>query len=99
MGEPITAATTGAGDHVSVGASGSTVISSVADVVELRLPSASLAVAAMLKVKLTSVVGVTVKLDSVQLLTSTEVLPVAAVNEWVPSLSVAPSGIALTTSD
>ena len=55
----------------------------------------------MLRVKLVSLAGVTVKLVSAQLETSeTEVLPADAVNVWVPSLSVAQeTGIALTTSD
>jgi hypothetical protein len=44
-------------------------------------------------------VGVILRLDRVQLLTSTEVLPVEAVNVLVPSVSVAPTGIVLTISD
>src|SRR6202521_4919596 len=82
----------------TVGASGLTVTASVAVVVVLRLPSASLAVAATLSVKLTSLVGVMARLARFQLWTSTEVLPALAVKVCVPSLSVAPSGMALTTT-
>src|SRR6202049_4777011 len=80
------------------GASGLTVTASVAVVVVLRLPSASRVVAATLRVKLASAAGVTVRPARFQLCTSTEVLPALAVKVWVPSLSVAPSGMALTTT-
>src|ERR1700752_4943077 len=63
MAEPSTpVSATGA----RLGASGLTVTASVALVVVLRLPSASLVVAASESVKLASFVGVTVRLDSVQ---------------------------------
>src|SRR5207253_1489979 len=82
-----------------VGASGLTVTVSVAVVVVLRLPSPSAVVAATLSVKLASLVGVIVRLDRVQPWTSTALWPAEAVKLWLPSLSVAPSGIAPTTSD
>src|ERR1700681_2177364 len=82
----------------TVGASGLTVTASVAVVVVLRLPSASRVVAATLRVKLASFAGVTARLARFQLCTSTEVLPALAVKVWVPSLSTAPTGMALTTT-
>src|SRR5436190_1166199 len=83
---------------LSTGASGDTVtaIDCAAEVVDS--PSASLAVAVTERLK--SVVllaaGVTVRLDRVQVWTSTEVLSAVAVKVCVPSLSVAPTGILLT---
>src|ERR1700694_3472018 len=68
-------AATGASD----GASGLTVTCSVAVAVVLRLPSASLLVAATLSVKLASLVGVIERLARVHVCTSTEVLPALAV--------------------
>src|ERR1700681_2364392 len=56
----------------TVGASGLTVTPSVAVVVVLRLPSTSLAVAATLSVKLTSLVGVMARLARFQLWRSDE---------------------------
>src|SRR3981189_2878262 len=76
----------------TVGASGLAGAASVAVVVGVRLPSASLVVAATLSVKLTSLVGVMARLARFQLWTSTEVLPALAVKVGVPSLSVAPGG-------
>ena len=84
---------------VSVGASGSTVTVSVAVATVLRLPSISLTVAATLSVKLTSVADVTVRFDNTQEAMLTVVCPVVAVKLLVPSLSVAPTGIAFTTSE
>src|SRR6202040_925804 len=81
----------------TVGASGLTVTASVAVVVVLRLPSASLAVAATPSVKLTSLVGVMARLARFQLWTSTEGLPALGVKVGEPSLSGAPRGVALTT--
>src|SRR3977135_1184269 len=63
----------------TVGASGLTVTASLAVVVVLRLPSASLAVAATLSGKLTSLVGGMARLAPFQPWTSTEVLPALAV--------------------
>src|SRR6202049_739805 len=63
----------------TVGASGLTVTASVAVVVVLRLPSASLGVAAALREKLMALVGVMARLARFQLCTSTEVLPALAV--------------------
>src|ERR1700694_656048 len=89
-------AATGASD----GASGLTVTASVAVAVVLRLPSASLVVAATLSVKFASLVGVIERLPRVQVCTSTEVLPALAVKVCpFPSLIVAPSGMALTMTD
>src|SRR6202165_4784191 len=85
--------------QLAVGASGLTVTASVTLAV-LVLPSASSVVAVAVRVKFASLVGVTVRLESVQPLTLTEVLPALAVKLWPwPSLSVAPTGIALTSSD
>src|ERR1700720_1022486 len=87
------------GDQETVGASGLTVTASVTLAV-LVLPSASCVVAVAVRVKFASLVGVTVRLDKVQPLTLTAVLPALAVKLWPwPSLSVAPTGMALTTSD
>src|SRR6202140_5875236 len=63
---------------VTVGASGLTLTASVAVVVVLRLPSASLAVAGALSVKLTSLVGGMARLARFQLWTSTEVFAARA---------------------
>src|ERR1700680_1454832 len=82
----------------TVGASGLTVTASLAVAVVLRLPSASRLVAATPSVKLTSLAGVMARLARFQLWTSTEVLPALAVKVCVPSLSVAPGGMALTTN-
>src|SRR5260370_41862312 len=62
-------------------------------------PPLSVAVAVTLRVKLVSLVGVIVRLDSVQPTTSTEVWPAVAVKVWpAPSLSVAPTGMLPITS-
>src|SRR5262249_59722538 len=76
---------------------GLTVTSSVVLAV-LVLPLLLTTVAVAVSVKLTSLTGVMVRLDRFQPLTSTDVVA-PAVNVWVPSLSVSPTGIALTTSD
>src|SRR6202047_3102596 len=68
----------------TVGASGLTVTASLAVVVVLRLPSASLTVAATLSVKLTSLVGVMARLARFQLWTSTEVVAAVAVEGGGP---------------
>src|SRR5260221_6452643 len=82
----------------TVGVSGLTVPASLMLAV-LVLPSPSTSVA--VRVKLMSLVVLIFRLDSVQLLTSTAVLVLVAVKLWppAPSLSTAPTGIALTTSD
>lgn len=85
-------------DQATVGAKGSTVTVSCAVVVALVLcPFVS--VAAKVREKSASFVGVIVRLDRFQLWTSTEVCPVVAVKLCVPSLSFAPTGITLTTND
>src|ERR1700724_135053 len=70
----------------TVGASGLTVTASVAVVVVLRLPSASLAVAATPSVKLTSLVGVMARLARFQLWTSTQVLAGQGVQLGMPAV-------------
>src|SRR5215831_8779894 len=82
---------------LTVGASGLTVTSSVV-LALLVLPLLLTTVAVAVSVKLTSLTVVMVNLDRFQPLTSTDVVA-PAVNLWVPSLSVSPTGIALTTSD
>src|SRR5215469_5990831 len=82
---------------VSTGAVGLTVTSSVVLAV-LVLPLLLTTVAVAVSVKLTALTVVMVRLDRFQPLTSTD-LVAPAVNVWVPSLSVSPTGIALTTSD
>src|SRR3979490_991483 len=74
----------------TVGASGLTVTASLAVVVVLRLPSASLAVAATLSVKLTSLVGVMARLARFQLWASTGGVPGLAGEGGVPALGGGP---------
>src|ERR1019366_2666994 len=64
----------------------------------LRLPSASLVVAATLSVKLASLAGAMARLARFQLWDSARALLELGVNVGVLSLSVAPSGTALTTT-
>src|SRR5580704_1165434 len=61
--------------HVTVGAAGSTVTTSLAVPVVLISPLPSFSVAVAVRVKFASLVGATVRLDSVQPLTSIGVLP------------------------
>src|SRR6202171_6127339 len=82
----------------TVGASGVTGTASVAVGVVLRLPSASLVVAATLSVKLTSLVGVMARLARFQLCTSTEVLPALAVKGGGPRLGVGRGGWGASTN-
>src|SRR5436190_1932989 len=65
--------------HVTAGASGLTVTASLTLAV-LVLPSASRVMAVAVKLKFVSLLGVTRRLDSVQPLTFTAVLPAVAVN-------------------
>ena len=66
----------------------------------LRLPCASLSVAEKVSAKFASFVGVIFSPDNVQAATSTDVVPAAAVKLWpFPSVSTAPTGIALTASE
>src|SRR5256885_1130754 len=66
----------------------------------LVLPSASSVVTVAVRVKFASLVGVAFRLDKVQPPTLIEVLPALAVKLCpLPSLKVAPTGMALTTSD
>src|SRR5690348_4939238 len=88
------------GDQLTAGASGLTVTASVVLTGAPRLPSASCSVAVTVSVKLVSVVGVIIKFARDQPRTSMAVCPALAVKLWpLPSLRVAPTGMALTTSD
>src|ERR1700722_13153138 len=95
IGDPSTPVTaTGA----NVGASGLTVIASVAAVAALSCPCESFCVAETLRLKFASLTGVMVRDDSDHPSTLTDVWPVVAVKVWTPSLSVAPTGMALIVS-
>ena len=65
------------------------------------LLASSVDVAVTVKTKSTSLSagGVTERLVNVQLVTSTDVLPLVAVNEFVPSVRVAPTGTALISNN
>src|SRR4029077_8956572 len=94
-GDPSTpVAATGA----NVGASGLTVIASVAVVAVLSCPCESFCVAETLRLKFAAFRGVMVRDDSDHPSTLTDVWPVVAVKVWTPSLSVAPTGMALIVS-
>src|SRR5437763_255484 len=85
--------------QVTVGVSGFTVTASVL-FAALALPSALSALSLPDALPISSLVGVTRRLDKVQPPTLTEVLPALAVKLCpLPSLRVAPTGMALTTSD
>src|SRR5437588_728940 len=84
--------------HVTAGASGLTLTASLTLAV-LVLPAPSRVVALAVSLHDALPICVTRRLDSVQLPTSTAVLPAVAVKVCVPSLSTAPTGMALTTSD
>ena len=75
-----------------------TVTARLADVVALSPLAVSVLVAVRVSVKsLASLAGgVTVRAESVQPVMSAVVLPAVAMKLWVPSLSVAPTGIAPT---
>src|SRR5690242_21173525 len=65
-----------------------------------RLPSASRCGAVTVGVKSVSVLGVVIRIAKDQPRTSMAVCPALAVKLWpLPSLRVAPTGMALTTSD
>jgi hypothetical protein len=83
----------------AVGASGSTITVSVVLAVPV-CPPLSVDAAVTVNVKLAAVVGVIVRLDSVQPVMSTEAFRAVAVKVWpAPSLSVAPTGMLPITSD
>ena len=95
IGDPATPVTaTGA----NVGASGLTIIASVAVVAVLSCPCESFCVAETLRLKFAAFRGVMVRDDSDHPSTLTDVLPVVAVKVLTPSLSVAPTGMALIVS-
>src|SRR5437868_11495876 len=79
-------------DHCTVGASGLTVTASVVLTV-LVLPAASLELAVMLNAKFAAFGGIMERFERFQLCTSTCWLPNAATKDWVPSLSLAPTGM------
>src|SRR4029077_19799259 len=82
----------------NVGASGLTVIASVAVVAVLSCPCESICVAETLRLKFASLRGVMARDDSDHPSTLTDVLPAVAVKVLTPSLSVAPTGMALIVS-
>jgi hypothetical protein len=88
----------GAAAQPTVGATGVTVMASVV-VEDVVLPSASLVVVAMERLKLTSLAGVTFRAARFQVDTSTDVVPAMEVKVCVPSEMMAPTGIALMTTD
>src|SRR3981189_1284313 len=83
------------GDQFTVGAKGFTVTASLAVATPLVLW-----VAVKVSVKFASLAGVMLRPDRFQASTSVELWPAVAVKLWPwPSLSVAPSGMAPTSSD